>query len=190
MRPRLNIIIASTRPGRVGAAVAEWVVGEARAHDGFDVALVDLLDMGLPLYDEPRHPRFQTYEHTHTRRWSRSVGEADAFVFVTPEYNYGPSPALLNALNYVYVEWNYKPAAFVSYGGVSGGIRAVQMAKLILTTLKMVPILEQVMIPMIGEKVRDGVFQPAEVHVQSAAVMLTELHRWAEALKPMRSPAP
>lgn len=186
MTPRLHIIIASTRPGRLGAAVGEWFVGQARAHGAFDVAVVDLKAMALPIYDEPHHPRLRTYEHEHTRRWSQSVGAADAFVFVTPEYNYGPSPALLNALNYVYVEWNYKPAAFVSYGGISGGIRAVQMTKLILTTLKMVPVLEQVTIPMIGEKVRDGVFQAADVHVQAAGGLLNELQRWTEALTPMR----
>ena len=76
------------------------------------------------------HPRLQEYQHAHTKRWAESVNSADAFAFVTPEYNYGPSPALVNALNYVYVEWNYKPGGFVSYGGVSGGLRAVQAVKL------------------------------------------------------------
>src|SRR3546814_1428758 len=82
------------------------------------------------------HPRLGKYQHEHTRRWSESVAAADAFALVTPEYNFGPTPALLNALNYVYTEWNYKPAAFVSYGGVSGGIRAVQLTKPVLCTLK------------------------------------------------------
>lgn len=186
MSPRLHVVIASTRPGRLGGAVAEWFHGLAQQSGRFDAVLVDLMEAGLPVYDEPHHPRLRRYEHEHTRRWSESVDAADAFVFVTPEYNYGPSPALLNALNYVYVEWNYKPAAFVSYGGISGGIRAVQTTKLTLTTLKMVPILEQVTIPMIGERVRDNVFHPADVHVQSAQTLLSELHRWTEALKPMR----
>lgn len=129
MTPRLNIVVGSTRPGRVGLPVATWMRDRARKEGSFDAKLVDLADIALPLYDEPRHPRLKQYEHAHTRAWSESVGSADAFVFVTPEYNYGPSPALLNALDYVYAEWNYKPAAFVSYGGVSGGIRAVQMTK-------------------------------------------------------------
>jgi NAD(P)H-dependent FMN reductase len=105
---------------------------------------------------------------------------------VTPEYNFGPTPALLNALNYVYSEWNYKPAAFVSYGGVSGGMRAVQVTKLTLTTLKIVPVLEAVTIPQVSHRVKDGRFEAEEIHVKSAETMLTELHRWAEALKPMR----
>ena len=121
MAPRLHVVLSSTRPGRVGATIARWFHGLAVEHGTFDPELVDLVDFNLPVYDEPRHPVLQRYEHEHTRRWAASVAAADAFVFVTPEYNYGPTPALLNALDYVYKEWNYKPAAFVSYGGASGG---------------------------------------------------------------------
>jgi NAD(P)H-dependent FMN reductase len=188
MALKLNVITASTRPGRVGPLVAEWFAGYARAESAFEVEAVDLAEFALPIYDEPNHPRLQQYEHEHTRRWSRSVAGADAYVFVMPEYNFGPSPALLNALNYVYVEWNYKPAAFVSYGGVSGGLRAVQMTKQTLTTLKIVPILESVTIPMVGQHLDNGRFEPAPVHVKSAADLLPELHRWAVALQPMRAP--
>jgi NAD(P)H-dependent FMN reductase len=183
---RLNVIIASTRPGRVGAAVGRWFHGFARDHGAFDARLVDLAEFGLPVYDEPRHPRLQQYEHEHTRRWAASVASADAFALVTPEYNYGPTPALLNALNYVYVEWNYKPAAFVSYGGISGGMRAAQVTKQTLTTLKVMPIVEAVTIPKVSGHVSDGTFTPTEIHEQSAAAMLDELHRWAVALVPMR----
>src|SRR3954469_13372335 len=101
--PKLHVIICSTRPGRVGKAVGDWFGQAATAHAGFDVELVDLADMNLPLYDEPRHPRLQQYEHEHTKRWAASVAAADAFVFVTPEYNFGPPPSLVNALNYVYL---------------------------------------------------------------------------------------
>jgi NAD(P)H-dependent FMN reductase len=183
---RLNVIIASTRPGRVGPAVANWFFEAAKQDGAFDSHLVDLAEFNLPIYDEPRHPRLQRYEHEHTRRWSESVAAADAFVFVAPEYNFGPTPALLNALNFVYTEWTYKPAAFVSYGGVSGGLRAVQMTKLTLTALKMVPVLESVTIPMVSEHMKDGAFVPNDIHTKSAADLLKELHRWAQALKPMR----
>jgi NAD(P)H-dependent FMN reductase len=188
MTLRLHTIIASTRPGRVGPAVANWFHELAVAESAFDCHLVDLADFALPLYDEPRHPRLQQYEHEHTRRWSESVAAADAFVLVTPEYNFGPTPALLNALNYVYGEWGYKPAAFVSYGGISGGIRAAQLTKQTLTTLKMVPILEQVTVQWVAKHVDGGAFKAEEVHVQSARDVLKELHRWAEALAPMRGP--
>ena len=186
MSLRLHIVIASTRPGRVGPAVAKWVHELALGEGSFDVHLLDLAEFDLPVYNEPRHPRLQDYTHPHTRAWSESVAPADAFVFVTPEYNFGPSPALLNALNYVYVEWNYKPAAFVSYGGISGGMRAVQITKQTLTTLKMVPILESVTIPFVAEHLAEGRFEAKDVHIQSAETMLKVLHRWAQALVSMR----
>jgi len=189
MRLRLNIITASTRPGRIGPMIVDWFYGLSKDDGTFDVDSVDLAAFELPVYDEPRHPRLCQYEHEHTRRWSASVMAADAYVFVTPEYNFGPTPALINALNYVYMEWNYKPAAFVSYGGVSGGMRGVQMTKQTLTTLKMVPIMETVTIPMVAEHLKDGKFVPSNVHTQSASTLLKELHRWAEALKTMRTNA-
>lgn len=184
---RLNIVIASTRPGRVGPSVANWAFEHAKQNGSFeDVELVDLADFDLPVFDEPKHPRLQEYQHDHTKKWAESVAAADAFVFVTPEYNFGPTPALLNALNYVYLEWNYKPAAFVSYGGVSGGMRAVQWTKMTLTTLKMVPIMEGVLVPMVAQHVDGGAFKPEKIHIESADAMQKELRRWADALKPLR----
>jgi NAD(P)H-dependent FMN reductase len=187
--PKLHIIIASTRPGRVGPAVARWFHQFALGHGTFEVELVDLAEVGLPLLDEPAHPRLRQYQHEHTKRWSASVEAADVFVFVTPEYNYGPPPSLVNALDYLYAEWNYKPVGFVSYGGISGGIRSVQMTKQIVTTLKMVPLVEAVPIPFVGQHLdgNTGVFQPTENHQKAAGEMLDELLRWAEALKPLRS---
>ena len=129
MSLKLHTIICSTRPGRGGKAVAEWFHGVAQQHGRFDAQLVDLATFNLPVYDEPLHPRLQKYEHAHTRAWAESVDAADAYVFVTPEYNFSTPPSLMNALNFVYKEWNYKPVAFVSYGGVSGGLRSVQMTK-------------------------------------------------------------
>lgn len=186
MTLRLNVIVASTRPGRVGPSVANWFHAHARKDGRFDAHLVDLAEFALPVYDEPEHPRKKAYRHEHTKRWSESVAAADAYAFVTPEYNFGPTPALLNALDYVYDEWTYKPAAFVSYGGISGGMRAVQMTKQTLTTLRMMPIMDAVTIPFITEHVKDGVFTPTDSHVRSADSLLAELHRWAVALKPMR----
>ncbi|WP_201159951.1 NADPH-dependent FMN reductase [Rhodoplanes elegans] len=188
MTLRLHTIVASTRPGRVGPTVAQWFHHGAKAHGAFDAHLVDLADFALPVYDEPHHPRMQKYEKAHTKAWSDSVKAADAYVFVTPEYNFGPTPALLNALNYVYSEWNYKPAAFVSYGGISGGIRAVQMTKQILTTLKVMPILEAVVIPFVFPQIKDGVFTPNDIQTAAVKEVLDELHKWAGALKPLRTP--
>ncbi len=187
MSRKLATIAVSTRPGRVGIHVARWMQGVAEAHGGFDSRLVDLAEVNLPIYDEPKHPRLRDYQHEHTRRWSAIVEEADAFVFVTPEYNYGPSPALVNALDYVFSEWGYKPASFVSYGGVSGGLRAVQSTKLTLTTLRVVPLNEAVVVPFVANQVKDGVFTPNEVQEKAAPEMLDALARWSDALKVLRS---
>jgi len=184
---KLHTIIASTRPGRVGPAVASWFHQSAATHGQFDAELVDLADFNLPIFDEPFHPAQQKYQHEHTKRWSASVQVADAFVIVTPEYNFNPPPSLVNALDYLYNEWNYKPVAFVSYGGVSGGMRSVQSAKQIVTTLKMVPLVDAVTIPFVNQHLTDSVFTPNEIHEKSATALLTELHRWATALKTLRA---
>lgn len=184
---RLHTIITSTRPGRIGPALGRWFNDYANRHGGFEAHLVDLAEFDLPVYDEPRHPRQQAYEHAHTRAWAESVAAADAYVFVTPEYNYGPPPSLINALNYVYWEWSYKPCGFVSYGGLSGGLRAVQMAKQVVTTLKMMPMVEGVAVPMVFEKFDDqGAFPGNELVEDSARQMLDELQKWAAALAPLR----
>lgn len=188
MALRLNVIIGSTRPGRIGPKVAEWFQGFAVEHGRFDPKLVDLAKFELPVYDEPKHPRLQQYEHAHTKRWAESVASADAFVFVTPEYNYFAPPALVNAISYLSKEWAYKPAGLLSYGGVSGGLRAAQAEKLLLTSLKVMPIPEGVPVQMVSQYVgEDGVFRPSEQIASGAKAMLDELHRWAEALKPMRA---
>jgi NAD(P)H-dependent FMN reductase len=183
---KLHVIIASTRPGRIGLPIGHWFFERAKAHGKFDVTLVDLKEVNLPLHDEPKHPKVGPYEHAHTLAWSATVKAGDAFVFVTPEYNFSVAPALLNALNYLYSEWSYKPAAFVSYGGVSAGLRAVQMAKQSLTTFNMMPIVEAVALPFAMKQVVDGAFQGNEANDKAASAMLDELHRWAQALEPMR----
>ncbi len=184
---KLHVIIASTRPGRIGLPIGNWAHAQAKAHAKFEVTLVDLKEVALPLLDEPKHPRLQQYEHAHTKAWSATIAAADAFVLVTPEYNYSTSPALLNALDFLYVEWNYKPAAFVSYGGISGGLRAVEMAKQTLTTLKVVPIVESVTLPFAAKQIADEKFAATETNEKAATAMLDELHRWATTLRTMRS---
>ncbi len=191
MKPRLHVVTASTRPGRVGPAVADWFAKFARRHDHFDVHVVDLAELDLPIYNEPHHPATQKYEHAHTREWAESVAAADAFVFVTPEYNFNPPPSLVNALNYVYREWNYKACGFVSYGGVSGGLRAVQMAKQLVTTLKMMPMVEGVTVPMVAQSLDDqGEFVSNRLIDHSAQQMLAELGKWTDALMPLHRSIP
>lgn len=187
MSLKLQTIIVSTRPNRIGPKVANWFHQFAIRHGKFDATLIDLCDFKLPLYNEPHHPRLQKYEHEHTRKWSASVAAADAYVFVTPEYNYCPPPGFGNSLNYLYNEWNYKACGFVGYGGVSGGLRAVQLEKQLVTTLKMMPMVEGVAVPMVSRQIdTDGNFVSNELIDDSARVMLDELLRWAGGLKAMR----
>lgn len=187
MLPKLHVVIASTRPGRAGLPIGSWFFDAAKHHGAFDVTLVDLVEIGLPLLNEKSHPRLQKYEHEHTKRWSAIVDAADAFVFVTPEYNFSAPPSLLNALDYLYREWSYKPVGFVSYGGISGGMRSVMMAKQLVTSLKMMPLPEAVTLTFFSQQLKDGVFTGNEQNEKATKEMLNELVRWSAALKTMRA---
>ncbi len=188
MALRLNIIIASTRPGRGGPAVAKWFNEFARQDGRFEPVLIDLAEINLPIFDEPNHPRLKKYEHAHTRKWSEIIDSGDAYVFVTPEYDYFAPPSLTNAMIYLWQEWNYKPAGFVSYGGVSGGLRSVESVKGLMAGLRMVPIPEGVPVSSYQQYINDeGVFQPSESIVTSTMTMLGELTKWAGALKQLRA---
>src|SRR6185437_2310461 len=150
----LMIVIASTRPGRLGLPVARWFRERAEAQGSFAIDVVDLATLDLPFMDEPKHPRLRQYVHQHTKEWSVRVDAADAFVFVMPEYNFGFTAPLKNAIDYLHSEWAYKPVGLVSYGGVSAGTRAAQMIKQVVTTLKMTPLTEAVSIPFIAQFIK------------------------------------
>lgn len=185
---KLHIVIVSTRPGRVGPSVAQWVHDRAQAHGGFEVELVDLASFGLPLYDEPKHPSTRSYEHDHTQKWSASVAAADAFVFVTPEYNYFAPPSFVNAVDYLFHEWRYKAAGIVTYGGPLAGARAAQMEKLLLTSVKVMTVPEGVSIPSVHGLIDEQkVFKAPEFLEPSLKAMLDELVKVAGALKTLRA---
>jgi NAD(P)H-dependent FMN reductase len=186
--PNLTIIVVSTRPGRAGLPISQWFTARAKDHGAFDVTVVDLAELGLPLLDEPEHPRLRRYTKQHTKEWSAIVDAADAFVIVTPEYNYGYPASIKNAIDYLHQEWAYKPVGFVSYGGVAAGTRAVQQLKQVVTTLRMLPVFESVNIPFHAKLIgSDGALQPNEVMEQAAGAMLGELARTEAALRPLRS---
>jgi NAD(P)H-dependent FMN reductase len=185
--PTLIVIIGSTRPGRAGLPIAEWFIARARAFGAFDVQVADLAALDLPLLDEPNHPRLRQYLHQHTKDWSEIVDAADAFVIVTPEYNYGYPATIKNAIDYLHEEWKYKPVGFVSYGGVAAGTRAVQQLKQVVTTLKMLPLFESVSIPFHSQFIdEEGQLQANEAMEQAADAMLNELVRTEAALRPLR----
>jgi NAD(P)H-dependent FMN reductase len=186
--PNLLVIIASTRPGRIGLPIGQWVADAARRDGRFRVDIADLAEIDLPLMDEPNHPRLRTYTHEHTRAWSARVDAADAVLIVLPEYNHSYPATIKNALDYLSAEWAYKPAAIASYGGVSGGLRSAQALKPVLTALKMMPIPEGIVLSMPQASMVDRRFVPPPATEQAAVVALDELTRWMRALAPMREP--
>ena len=183
----LGLIIGSTRPARKGIAVAEWITNLARNQKNFNVEVLDLKEINLPFMDEQHHPRLKKYEHEHTRQWSRTIENKDAFIFVSPEYNYGFSAPLKNAIDFLFAEWQYKPVGFVTYGGISGGIRALQMIKQVVTSLNMVPVVEAVNIPhFIKFLDGDHKFVANEEQQKAAHAMLNSIERWTTSMLFMR----
>ncbi len=186
MTLNLTIITGSTRPGRKGPAVAAWVAAAAAAQPDWAVATVDLADLGLPLLDEPGHPARDPYTQDHTRRWSDLVKPADAFVFVTPEYDFFPPATLVNALQVLFHEWRYKAAGVVSYGGISGGLRAGQQLRLLIANMGMMPIPQSVPVPMLANHLGPDGFTPTAEMSAGLTLMLGELAKWAGALRGLR----
>jgi NAD(P)H-dependent FMN reductase len=182
----LLVVVASTRPGRIGLPVSQWYVDAAKAHGGFQVSVADLAEENLPLLDEPHHPRLRKYQHDHTKRWSEKVDAADAIVFVIPEYNYSIGASLKNALDYLHAEWNFKAASVVSYGGVAAGARSVMAMLPIMHALKLWLQPEQVNIPFVGTFLKDGVIEPIETMTSAVTTQLNALQKVATALKPLR----
>jgi NAD(P)H-dependent FMN reductase len=139
-RPVLQVLVASTRPGRVGEPTARWIAERAEEHAAFDVEVVDLAEIDLPMFAEPKHPRLGEYALEHTRRFSAIISRADGFVFVFPEYNHSYNAALKNALDHLNREWAGKPVGLVSYGGVAAGARAAVALEPVLVALRMRPV--------------------------------------------------
>jgi NAD(P)H-dependent FMN reductase len=182
----LGIIIGSTRPGRAGKPIVDWFTSIASKHASFEAKVLDLKEINLPFLDEAEHPRFKKYAHEHTKKWSALVESCDAFVIVTPDYNYGYPAPLKNALDCVYREWNHKTCGFVSYGGAAGGTRAVQQLKQVTQALQMASPAEAVVLPMFAKHLTDGAFVSDEHLEKAAHAMLDALAKLTGALKTLR----
>lgn len=183
----LKIITSTTREQRKGPVITNWIAETAKQYSQFDVEVLDLAEINLPLMDEPFHPRLQKYQNEHTKQWSAEIDEADAFIFVLAEYNHSFPAPIKNALDYLSQEWNYKPLGFVSYGGMAGGARSVNSLLEVVTTLKMMPLPESVSIPFFTQFINDqNIFVPNDIITKAADTMLKELARWANALESLR----
>ena len=185
---RIAIIVGSTRPGRKAEAVANWVYDIATKRTDAEFEVVDILDFNLPLLDEPMSPARGEYTQPHTKAWSAKIDSFDAFVFVTPEYNHGPSGALKNAIDFLYREWNNKAAAFVSYGG-AGGTRAVEQLRMVMGELQVADVRAHVALSLATDFQKYVTFKPAARHDALVGTMLDQLISWAAALQTVRSGA-
>ncbi|TDE14598.1 NADPH-dependent FMN reductase [Dyadobacter psychrotolerans] len=184
---KLKVISSTVRPGRKGPVVAAWILEVARAHGNFEVELLDLGEINLPMMNEAKHPSMKQYEHAHTKDWSAKIDEADAFIFVTAEYDYNYPAPLRNALEYLVHEWGYKPAGIVSYGGVSAGTRAANSLKADLASFKTVALPEAVNFPFFTESINEqGELVANEISKAASKKMLDELLKWTKGLKAMR----
>lgn len=133
---KIQIIIGSTRPGRVGPQIARWIRDKLPKDEHINYEIVDIADYHLPIFDEPKHPSTGEYSKSHTKEWSKKIKDGDAYIFVTPEYNKGYPASIKNAIDFLYHEWRDKPAMIVSYG-IRGGQSSSAQLKQVLEQLKM-----------------------------------------------------
>lgn len=187
-KPKIGIIVGSTRPGRFADHPAKWINEIAGKREEFDVELLDLRDWPLPFFNEEMSPAWGPSKSEVALRWQKKIDSLEGFIVVAAEYNRGPTAVLKNALDYGYKEWNKKPIAFVGYGGV-GGARSVEQLRLHSIELQMAPIRAAVhiQIPVYlavikGEK---GLNDFPEL-VQGAKDMLDQFAWWLKALKTAR----
>ena len=188
---KIQIILGSTRPGRVIERVGKWVEAAAREIDDFEVEVVDLADYVMPLLDESISPRFNPERKPNAvaKKWLDKLAEADGYIVVTPEYNHSITGALKNAIDYIDYQIQKQPVAIVSYGTV-GGARAAEHLKVVLIESKAAIVPEAVALP--GQPMQslsdDGVLDEslaANPYGPATALKTTldELAWWTKTLK-------
>ncbi|CAM5644100.1 NADPH-dependent FMN reductase [Streptomyces aurantiogriseus] len=188
---RVTVIVGSVREGRQGRAVTDWFLGTAAGHDGLDLDVVDLADLDLPLvmpgWGGTPSPEAVSALAEVTPR----LAAADAFVVVTPEYNHSFPAALKNVIDWHHGEWQAKPVGFVSYGGLAGGVRAVEQLRLVFAELHATTVRDSVSLhgpwSGLGE---DGAPRDAGVCEGAAKGMLGQLAWWGRALRTARAARP
>lgn len=182
---KIQIILGSTRPGRIGEAVAQWALKSAAEHSDVDFELVDVADYNLPLLDEPVPPMMQNYSKDHTKKWSSKIKEADGYIFVTAEYNHNVPGNFKNAVDFLNHEWADKAIGFVSYGSNGGG-RATEGWRLTAAELHMADVREQLLLYLDRDFENYSTFIPTDAHKIQLNKVIDEVVRWAGALKTVR----
>jgi NAD(P)H-dependent FMN reductase len=186
----ISVIVGSTRQGRFSEKPAQWILQQLKKGD-VDALLLDLRDFPMPFFDQavsPATPGRPPYENEVVKKWTAAIGASDGFIFVTPEYNYGPPAVLKNAIDWVYPEWNRKAAAFVSYGGAMGA-RSVQQLREVVIEVQLAPIRSSVHIPVatLMAHFRGGDVDKGLAELETPAkVMIDDLLWWTTALKTAR----
>ncbi|GAB2505866.1 NADPH-dependent FMN reductase [Nocardia heshunensis] len=183
---KIGIILGSTRPGRNGAQIAQWVLDTATARGDADYELIDLREHPLPHLDEAVPPMFGPSVNAHTRAWAERVAPFDGFVLVTPEYNGGYPGVLKNALDHVFAEWNHKAVGFVSYG-VNGGARAVMGLRTVVGTLGMADVGYQVSISVLTDFENNSTYMPNDRNTDALHKTIDQIIAWTTALAPLRA---
>ena len=190
----ISVIVGSTRQGRFSEKPAQWILQHLQKRSDVDARLLDLRDFPMPFFDQPVSPATPgraPYEHEVVKKWTAAIAESDGFVFVTPEYNYGPAAVLKNALDWVYPEWNRKAAAFVSYGSALGA-RSVQQLREAAIELQLAPVHAAVYIPVatLWAHYKGGDVGAGLAELEAAAgKMIDDLLWWTAALKAARGSA-
>ncbi|OAB87491.1 NADPH-dependent FMN reductase [Janibacter melonis] len=187
---KIGIIVGSTRPGRLGAQVAQWAYDTGQAADLGDVELelVELADYDLDLLDDPAVPggAKRQYASEKTRRWSEKIDSLDAFVFVTPEYNHGVPAALKNAVDVIWPEWNHKAAGVLAYG-YDGGTRAVEQWRTILPAVHVHVVRSQISLSLHGDFEDEQTFVPAERRAKELRILLKAVAKLGAAVSTLRA---
>lgn len=149
---KLMLVVGSVRDGRRADLVKNWAVPVLNADPEIQLDVADLKEIDLPFFDEPITPDNANgqFENPKGTAWAKRVAEADGFIFLVAEYNHGPTAVLKNAIDWVYDGWLNKPVGFVSYGGLVGGVRAVEQLKQIVLSVKLKPASTGVLIPGIS----------------------------------------
>ncbi|MHA6686613.1 NADPH-dependent FMN reductase [Mesorhizobium sp. A556] len=187
-KPKIGIIVGSTRASRFADKPTEWIANIAKAHTDLDFEVVDLRDYPMPFFEEATSPAWAPSQNEVAQRWQKKVDELDGYIFITAEYNRGPTAVLKNAIDYAYNEWNNKPAAFVGYGGV-GAARAIEQLRLHAVEMQMAPTRAgvHILMPDFVAVLQQGKKLEEIEHLnQSATAMLNQLAWWAKALKTAR----
>ena len=187
--PHILVIESSTRAARFADTVARWLMPIVEARSDLTAELADLREWTFPYYDRAKSASLTTSEdyEPEIRPWGELVGRADGYLIITPEYNHGYPAVLKSALDALYTEWVRKPVAFVSYGGWSGGVRAVEQLRLVAVELQMAPVRSSVVLqfaPRLFDA--EGRIQKAEFYLGAATRLLDDLLWWAIALKAAR----